>query len=108
MRRRLASFVASTLLAMQPPSTEAKGIELDSREYKLMLEPEHLAGGAPEDAVDEFLRDQMERAIRESFGGDAADELARKRRGPREAPERPLQSAAAWSPSGSARSVENA
>jgi hypothetical protein len=79
MRCTLAPFVALTLLMMQAPSTGAKGIELDSREYKLMLEPAHFAGGAPAEAVDEFLRDQMERAIKESFGGDAADELARKR-----------------------------
>ncbi len=43
-----------------------------------MLEPEHFAGGAPADAVDQFMRDQVVPAIRESFGGDAADELARK------------------------------
>ena len=78
MRCTLAPFVAVTLLTMQAPPTAAKGIELDSREYKLMLEPAHFAGGAPQEAVDEFLRDQMEGAIRESFGGDAADELARK------------------------------
>ena len=78
MRCTLASFVAATLLTMQAPPTGAKGIELNSREYKLMLEPAHFAGGAPQEAVDEFLRDQMERAISESFGGDAADELARK------------------------------
>jgi hypothetical protein len=78
MRCTLASFVVVTLLMMQASSTGAKGIELDSREYKLMLEPAHFAGGAAQEAVDEFLRDQMVRAIRESFGGDAADELSRE------------------------------
>jgi hypothetical protein len=90
MRCTLASFVVVTLLMMQAPSTGAKGIELDSREYKLMLEPAHFAGSTPAEAVDEFLRDQMEGAIRESFGGAAPDELARKRHGPREAPKCPV------------------
>ena len=78
MRCTLASFVVVTLLMMQASSTGAKGIELNSREYKLMLEPAHFAGGAAQEAVDEFLRDEMVRAIKESFGGDAADELARE------------------------------
>jgi hypothetical protein len=66
------------LAALMPTSALAKGIELDSREYKLMLEPVHVAGGAPEQSVGRFVREQLEPAVRRSFGGKAADELKEK------------------------------
>jgi hypothetical protein len=67
------------LAALMPTAALAKGIELDSREYKLMLESVHFAGGAPGQAVDRFVRDQLEPAVRQSFGAEAADELKEKR-----------------------------
>jgi hypothetical protein len=74
---RLIRGVAIGVLAalIQPAAAAAGGIELDSREYKLMLEPGRFAGGAPKSAVDRFLREQLEPAVRQSFGGEAADEL---------------------------------
>ena len=49
---------------------------VQSREYKLMLDPSHFAGEALQIAVEEFVRDQLGPAIRRSVGGDAAKELA--------------------------------
>jgi hypothetical protein len=66
------------LPALMPTSVLAEGIELDSREYKLMLEPAHFAGSAPGRAVGRFVREQLEPAVRQSFGGEAADELEEK------------------------------
>jgi hypothetical protein len=66
------------LAALVPTAALAEGIELDSREYKLMLKPVHFAGGAPGQAVDRFVREQLEPAVRQSFGGKAADELQEK------------------------------
>ena len=62
----------------QTDAAAAEGIELDSREYKLMLEPERFAGGAPQQAVRRFVRDQLEPAVRRTFGDEAADELKDK------------------------------
>ena len=66
-----AIVVVATLI-LQTTATAAKGIELDSREYKLMLESKRFAGGAPQQAVRRFVRDQLEPA-----GGGA---LATRRR----------------------------
>jgi hypothetical protein len=66
------------LSALMQTTAAGKGIDLDSREYKIMLEEEHFGGGAPEHSVDRFVRDQLEPAVRRNFGGGAADELASK------------------------------
>jgi hypothetical protein len=78
MRHAFASVLLLFLLTTHAVPAAAKGIELDSREYKLMLDPDRFAGEAPEKAVEDFIRDQLEPAIRTSFGDDAADELAAK------------------------------
>ena len=72
------AIVVVATLTLQTTATAAKGIELDSREYKLMLEPERFAGGAPHQAVRRFVRDQLEPAVRRTFGDEAADELKEK------------------------------
>lgn len=72
----LAGVVLVALSHTAAPA--AKGIEIDSREYKLMLEPEHFAGSAPQRAVARFVRNQLEPALRGSFGDEAADELTTK------------------------------
>jgi hypothetical protein len=77
MRYAFASALVFLLTTHAAPMA-AKGIELDSREYKLMLEPDRFAGDAPEEAIEDFISDQLGPAIRTSFGDDAADELAAK------------------------------
>jgi hypothetical protein len=74
------SAPAIVALAALVPTTAAvaKGVDLDSREYKLILEEEHFGGNTPELGVDRFVRDQLEPAVRRSFGGEASDELARE------------------------------
>jgi hypothetical protein len=66
------------LSALMQTTAVGKGIDLDSREYKLMLVEEHFGGGTPEQSVDRFVRDQLEPAVRRNFGAEAADELARE------------------------------
>jgi hypothetical protein len=66
------------LSALMQTTAVGKGIDLDSREYKIMLEEEHFGGRTPEHSVDRFVRDQLEPAVRRKFGGEAADELARE------------------------------
>ena len=62
----LAVVVVATL-TIQTTATAAEGIEIDSREYKLYAEHEHFSGGAPQQAVRRFVRDQLEPAVRRSF-----------------------------------------
>jgi len=78
MRSIFGPAMVALAALIQTAAVAAKGIEIDSREYKLMLEPEHFSGAAPEDAVSRFVRDQLEPALRRSFGDEAADELAEK------------------------------
>jgi hypothetical protein len=72
------AIVVAATLTFQTNATAARGIELDSREYKLMLIPERFAGGAPQQALRRFVRDQLEPAVRRTFGDEAADELKEK------------------------------
>jgi hypothetical protein len=78
MRYAIGPAIVALAALIQAAPAAAKGIELDSREYKLMLEPEHFAGDAPEDAVGQFVHDQLEGALRPIFGDAAADELIEK------------------------------
>ena len=66
------------LVALMSTTAVGKGIDLDSREYKLMLVEEHFVGEALQGGVDLFIRDQLVPAVRTSFGGKAADELTEK------------------------------
>ena len=72
------AIVVVATLTFQTNATAAKGIELDSREYKLMLVPERFAGSTPQQTVRRFVRDQLEPAVRRAFGDEAADELKEK------------------------------
>jgi hypothetical protein len=54
----------------------AGGIELDSREYKLMLKPDEFTGADPLLAVRRFTAQQLVPTLREQWNGDAATELA--------------------------------
>ncbi len=65
------SFLLLPVLAL------AGGIELDSREYKLMLNPEKFTG-QPQQAVERFIKEQLGPAVREQWNSDAAAELAKK------------------------------
>src|SRR5215472_3389854 len=56
----------------------AGGIELDSREYKLMLSPEKFTGAKPQQAVEQFTTEQLVPALREHWNSDAAGELTQK------------------------------
>jgi len=78
MRHAFASVLLLCLVTTHTAPAAAKGIELDSREYKLMLDPDRFTGDVPEKAVEDFIRDQLGPALRTSFGDDAADELAAK------------------------------
>ena len=78
MRSIVGTAIVALAALIQTAAVAAKGIEIDSREFKLMLEPEHFSGAAPEHAVSRFVRDQLEPAVRRSFGDKAADELAEK------------------------------
>jgi hypothetical protein len=78
MRSVFGPAVVALAVLIQPAAAAAKSIELDSREYKLMLQPERFAGAAPQQAVRRFVRDQLEPAVRRSLGDEAADELKKK------------------------------
>jgi hypothetical protein len=65
-------------VALMPSSSNAGGIELDSREYKLMLDPAKFAGIEPRQAVERFTTEQLAPAVRKGWNGDAASELAGK------------------------------
>jgi hypothetical protein len=70
---------AAVVLAVLAETTaDGKGIELDSREYKMMLHEEHFGGSTARQAVDGFVLNQLVPAVRGSFGGEAANELRRK------------------------------
>src|SRR5688572_27438983 len=56
----------------------AEGFKLDSREYKLMLQADQLAGRSPEQAVARFILEQLVPAVREHWSDAAAEELAEK------------------------------
>jgi hypothetical protein len=73
----LSALVATATLGWSVASA-AEGIALDSREYKLMLEPQRFAGSAPAQAVGRFVREQLEPAARRTLDGKAADELREK------------------------------
>src|SRR5215469_6762919 len=53
-------------------------LELDSREYKLMLEPDKFTGADPLKAVERFTTEQLVPALREQWNHDAAAELTQK------------------------------
>jgi hypothetical protein len=57
----------------------ARGIELDSREYKLMLRSGPFAGTEPGPAIEQFKRDQLVPAVRARWNQDAATELAEQK-----------------------------
>jgi len=59
-----------------PMAAIAGGIELDSREYKLMLKPDEFTGADPLLAVRRFTAQQLVPTLREQWNGDAATELA--------------------------------
>ena len=59
MRAIFGSAIIALAALIQTAAAADKGIELDSREYKLMLETERFAGGAPQQAVRRFARDQL-------------------------------------------------
>ena len=80
-RSRLAAewpyLVIIFILSSTTPAT-AGGIELDSREYKMMLKPEKFRGAEPQQAVNQFAVGQLVPALRQLGNGDAAEELAAK------------------------------
>jgi hypothetical protein len=78
MRCVFGAAIGALAVLIQPAAAAAKGIELDSREYKLMLEPARFAGDAPEQTVGRFVREQLAPAVHRSFGDEAADELKEK------------------------------
>jgi hypothetical protein len=61
-----------------PMAAIAGGIELDSREYKLMLRPEKFTGAKPQQAVERFTTEQLMPSLREQWNSDAAGELTQK------------------------------
>jgi len=75
---KLQAFILSAILLL-PASTLAGGIELDSREYKLMLRAGEFAGSDPGQAVERFTTDQLIPAVRAQWNDDAANELMRKK-----------------------------
>ena len=74
---RLHTFVGAAILLL-PLSAIAGGIELDSREYKLMLKPVEFVGTEPRQAVERFTSEQLVPAVRKQWGASAADELSAK------------------------------
>jgi hypothetical protein len=73
-----AAFLAAAILLL-PVSGVAGGIKLDSREYKLMLDPTKFAGAEPRQAVDQFTHEQLVPAMRKEWTDDAADTLRESR-----------------------------
>lgn len=72
-----AAFAVLTLMTSQPGL--AGGIELDSREYKLMLKPGNFAGTDPRAAIDRFVRDELVPLVRAAqWTADAAERLQNK------------------------------
>ena len=78
MRPVFGRAIVALAVLIPTGAAAANGIEINSREYKLMLEPEHFSGGAPGQVAGRFARDQLGPAVRRSFGDEAADELSEK------------------------------
>jgi hypothetical protein len=74
---RLYALIAAATLLL-PITAIAGGIELDSREYKMMLKPEEFTGVEAQQAVERFAREQLVPAVRTQWSGNAADELVAK------------------------------
>ena len=67
------------VLALLAPCAAAAGPpELDSREYKLMLEPERFAGGGRQDAINHFADGMLKPLIAAHVSEAAADDFAQK------------------------------
>ena len=64
-------------ITLLPASGFAGGIELDSREYKLMLRPTEFFAADPQQAVKRFITEQLVPAVRDQWNADAANELAK-------------------------------
>lgn len=72
------SLMIAGLLAAPALDAAAGGIDLQSREYKLMLKPAMFADREPADAVGIFVHDQLAPLLARQLGGDAARKLAEK------------------------------
>jgi hypothetical protein len=72
------TFFAAAIMLL-PASGIAGGIELDSREYKLMLRPTEFIAADPQQAIKRFITEQLAPAVRDQWNADAANELAEKR-----------------------------
>jgi hypothetical protein len=68
-------FLAAAAVLLLPLSAIADGIELDSREYKLMLKPGQFSGEHPKQAVKRFTMEELVPAVRAQWSSDAADKL---------------------------------
>jgi hypothetical protein len=74
-----AVVLAVAVFVLMPPLPGlAGGLELDSREYKLMLKPENFTGADPRDAIDRFVRDELVPLVRAQWNTDAAERLQNK------------------------------
>jgi hypothetical protein len=74
-----AVVLAVAMFALMPSLPGlAGGIELDSREYKLMLKPENFTGTDPRGAIDRFVRDELVPLVRAQWSADAAERLQDK------------------------------
>ena len=75
---RIGSVGLGAGLLLASSAGWAEGLKLHSREYKLMLKAEQLAGRSPEQAVARFVSEQLVPTIREHWNDAAADEMAEK------------------------------
>jgi hypothetical protein len=71
------TFFAAAITLL-PASGFAGGIELDSREYKLMLRPSEFIAADPQHAVKQFIKEQLVPAVRDQWNADAANELEKR------------------------------
>ena len=80
--RTSTAISVCVLIAIAAPgfsiAATAGGLELDSREYKLMLKPDKFTGADPLKAVEQFTTEQLVPALREQWNYDAAGELTQK------------------------------
>jgi hypothetical protein len=67
--------LAAAAVLLLPVSAIAGAIELDSREYKLMLKPEQFSGADSKQAVKRFAIEQLVPAVRAQWNSDAAAKL---------------------------------
>lgn len=74
----LRSMLIAGLLAIPVSEASAGEIELDSREYKLMLKPAMFDGREPADVVRSFASNQLRPVVAKQVGGNAAMELVGK------------------------------